>query len=163
MSSQKLWWNRVAFRFADVFPLFWSRRRKPQSSRFHRSHRRVGRSNPVGQSYAAGPRCAVLPHTRTCANVITKTQPQSVLQRADYQQLLYRLVKPWIKVHWNSRVTFADPTHISITLQNGETLVADMIIGADGIKSKLRETVAGCTGRPVPTGDAAYRAVIPTE
>ena len=50
-----------------------------------------------------------------------------------------------------------------MTLSTGETISGDLIIGADGVKSVLREVVIGKPDRPEPTGDAAYRAIIPTE
>ena len=40
---------------------------------------------------------------------------------------------------------------------------ADLIVGADGVKSFLREVVLGEPVKAVATGDAAYRAVIPAE
>lgn len=55
-----------------------------------------------------------------------------------------------------------DATYPSVTLQTGEVIYADLVIGADGVKSIVREAVLGGPSKPVPTGDAAYRAVIPT-
>lgn len=63
----------------------------------------------------------------------------------------------------NSRVVSVDPTHPSVTLQTGEVVYADLIIGADGVKSTVREAVTGGPSKPTYTGDAAYRAVIPTD
>lgn len=40
---------------------------------------------------------------------------------------------------------------------------ADLIIGADGVKSLTREYVVGKPDKPTPTGDAAYRAIIPAD
>jgi salicylate hydroxylase len=62
----------------------------------------------------------------------------------------------------NSRVISVDATCPSVTLQTGEVIYADLVIGADGVKSIVREAVLGGPSKPVPTGDAAYRAVIPT-
>lgn len=56
-----------------------------------------------------------------------------------------------------------DPTLPEMTLQSGETVRADLIIGADGVKSTIREVVVGGPDKPNSTGDAAYRAVISTE
>jgi salicylate hydroxylase len=64
----------------------------------------------------------------------------------------------------NSRVISAsfDPIshQPSLRLANGTVLSADLIIGADGVKSTLREIVVGKPDRPVDTGDAAYRAIV---
>ncbi|KAI0271993.1 hypothetical protein BGY98DRAFT_1100075 [Russula aff. rugulosa BPL654] len=46
----------------------------------------------------------------------------------------------------------------SVTLASGEVLYADVIIGADGVKSHCRKTVTGLDDAPIPTGDAAPRA-----
>lgn len=54
------------------------------------------------------------------------------------------------------------PDGIEVTLGNGETLCADLLIGADGIKSVVREQMHG-GDRPVFTGNVAWRAVVPTE
>ena len=51
---------------------------------------------------------------------------------------------------------------ISVTLSTGEQISRDLIIGADGVKSRLRQIVVGQPGAPRHTGDAAYRAIIPT-
>ena len=55
----------------------------------------------------------------------------------------------------------ASPSAPTPTLESGETVKADLVIGADGTKSPTREYVVGGPDKPTPTGDAAYRAVIP--
>ncbi len=39
----------------------------------------------------------------------------------------------------------------------------DVIIGANGVKSRVQKAVTGLDDAPTPTGDAAYRAVISTD
>lgn len=56
-----------------------------------------------------------------------------------------------------------DATHPSVTLHTGEVIYTDLVIGADGLKSIVREAVVGGPSKPVPTGDAAYRAIISTD
>jgi len=51
----------------------------------------------------------------------------------------------------------------SVTLASGEVLHADVIVGADGVKSRLQKAVTGRNDAPMPTGDAAYRAIISTD
>jgi len=51
----------------------------------------------------------------------------------------------------------------SVTLACGEVLYADLVVGADGVKSTLQKAVTGPDDRPTPTGDAAYRAVVCTD
>ena len=40
---------------------------------------------------------------------------------------------------------------------------ADVIIGADGVKSAVQKAVTGLDNTPMPTGDPAYHAIIPTD
>lgn len=60
-------------------------------------------------------------------------------------------------------------TSPSVVLDSGEVITADMIIGADGIKSIARHsivdmnTTSGKVDGAVATGDMAYRATIPRE
>ncbi|KAJ6571294.1 hypothetical protein B0H19DRAFT_1208878 [Mycena capillaripes] len=76
-------------------------------------------------------------------------------------------VKPqanWMKWSENMDRYYGAP-HFNIhvpTLKSGETFRADVILGADGIKSIVREVVVGGPDEPILTGDAAYRAIIPT-
>ncbi|KAG8703018.1 hypothetical protein FRC08_003121 [Ceratobasidium sp. 394] len=48
-------------------------------------------------------------------------------------------------------------------LKLGETFKRDLIVGADGAKSFIREVVVGYIDRPVDTGDAAHRPIILTD
>lgn len=77
--------------------------------------------------------------------------------------MLYDLAKPHVNVRTNCRVVAMNPSIPSLTLQTGEVIHADLVIGADGVKSLARQYVIGKPDEPRPTGDAAYRAVIPTE
>ncbi|KAL2857236.1 hypothetical protein BJY01DRAFT_136914 [Aspergillus pseudoustus] len=63
----------------------------------------------------------------------------------------------------SSRVVRCDPEKGIVELAAGETLSADLIIGADGIKSAIREYVVGEEVLARPTGFSAYRMMIPTE
>ncbi|MDE8587535.1 MULTISPECIES: FAD-dependent oxidoreductase [Micrococcaceae] len=49
-----------------------------------------------------------------------------------------------------------------LTFANGETAEADLVVGADGIKSSVREQLFGDWG-PVFSGEHAYRVVIPAD
>lgn len=57
-----------------------------------------------------------------------------------------------------------DETVPSVTLVNGETIKGDIIVGADGIRSKIRESIL--RGQNVEAKDStncAYRATVPNE
>ncbi|GAB2703858.1 FAD-dependent monooxygenase [Nocardia thraciensis] len=47
------------------------------------------------------------------------------------------------------------------TLTSGERLHSDIVIGADGLNSRLRSTV--CADTPVPSGYVAYRGTMPVD
>ena len=51
----------------------------------------------------------------------------------------------------------------TLTLKSSGFGKAVLVIGADGVKSLTRECVVGGPDKPAPTGDATYRAIIPTD
>ncbi|KAG0702093.1 hypothetical protein DFH29DRAFT_999595 [Suillus ampliporus] len=89
--------------------------------------------------------------------------PYYHIHRADFHQILYEATEPHCNVRVGCRVVSVDPSKPSLTLASGEVVYADLIIGADGVKSITREYVVGGPDKPRATGDAAYRAIIPTE
>ncbi|MEM6832387.1 MAG: FAD-dependent monooxygenase [Pseudomonadota bacterium] len=65
-----------------------------------------------------------------------------------------------------SGIKLGQPAHLAsadgrLTLASGETVAADLVIGADGLKSQVRET-AFETDRPEFTGQVAWRGLVPT-
>ncbi|EJD02574.1 FAD/NAD-binding domain-containing protein [Fomitiporia mediterranea MF3/22] len=91
--------------------------------------------------------------------------PYYHIHRADFHRLLYDLAEPFATIRLNSTVAAVNPSapRPSVTLTTGETISADLIVGADGVKSMVREIVLGEPTAATATGDAAYRAIIPTE
>jgi salicylate hydroxylase len=77
--------------------------------------------------------------------------------------MLYAAVEPHCSIRVDCRVVSVDPSKPTVTLASGEVVSADLIIGADGVRSITREYVVGGPDAPRATGDAAYRALIPTE
>ncbi|KAH8105299.1 FAD/NAD-P-binding domain-containing protein [Cristinia sonorae] len=88
--------------------------------------------------------------------------PYYHIHRADFHKLLYDLALPNITLHLKSAVVGVDPEAPSVTLQSGEVVKGDLVIGADGVKSFVQQVVIGRVNPAQPTGDAAYRALIPT-
>ncbi|KAF8178149.1 hypothetical protein K438DRAFT_1769665 [Mycena galopus ATCC 62051] len=88
--------------------------------------------------------------------------PYCHLHRADLLAMLLKLASPYMTLFLNSKVVSLDPDLCQLTLESGRRFRADVILGADGVKSMIREIVVGRPDKPVHTGDAAYRAVIPT-
>ncbi|KAF7716618.1 Salicylate 1-monooxygenase [Penicillium ucsense] len=92
--------------------------------------------------------------------------PLCVIHRGDLQAILLNAVrKEEIDLRLDSRVVFADPEFSGkVQLANGDEVAGDVVIAADGIKSDLRRTIAKAHGHvdhAQPTGDAAYRILIP--
>jgi len=89
--------------------------------------------------------------------------PYYHIHRADFHKLLYDLVSPRVTIMLGSTVVGCDPNSVSpsVTLESGKVMRADLIIGADGVKSYIQQVVSGGPNPAEPTGDAAYRATIP--
>ncbi|KAJ5294076.1 salicylate hydroxylase [Penicillium antarcticum] len=92
--------------------------------------------------------------------------PLAVVHRGDLQRILLEGVKATgIELRTSSRVIRAvDEFEASVQLESEEWISGDVVIAADGIKSDLRHQVAshhGHTDTCQPTGDAAYRIMIP--
>lgn len=63
----------------------------------------------------------------------------------------------------NSLLLKQDTEGTTVSLENGVTLRADLIIGADGIRSITRPFVTGSSKQPMPAGESAYRLLIGAE
>ncbi|THW25600.1 FAD/NAD(P)-binding domain-containing protein [Aureobasidium pullulans] len=51
----------------------------------------------------------------------------------------------------------------TVLLKSGKRMVADLVVGADGIFSTCRELLLGMSSPPTPTGDLAYRVLLDTK
>ncbi|KAJ6608073.1 hypothetical protein B0H10DRAFT_1816654 [Mycena sp. CBHHK59/15] len=88
--------------------------------------------------------------------------PYYHLHRADLIGMLSEIAGPFMTLCLGSRVLSVDPKGVSVTLESGEILHGDIILGADGVKSVTRSGILGGMDYPLPTGDSVYRAIIPT-
>lgn len=88
--------------------------------------------------------------------------PYYHIHRADYHKLLFDLAAPNMTLRLQSTVVAVNPDAPTLTLASGEVVQGDLIIGADGIKSFIQQVVIGRVNPAQATGDAAYRAIIPT-
>ncbi|CRG90486.1 hypothetical protein PISL3812_07530 [Talaromyces islandicus] len=68
-----------------------------------------------------------------------------------------------IPIHLGHRVTqyWEDEDQAEIILDDGTKISADVVIGADGVRSKARELVLGYYDKPKSSGYAVYRAWFP--
>jgi salicylate hydroxylase len=89
--------------------------------------------------------------------------PYYHIHRADFHKLLYDLVAPHVTILLGSPVVGCDPGPMSpsVTLKSGKVVRGDLIVGADGVKSFIQQVVSGKPNSAEPTGDAAYRAIVP--
>jgi len=89
--------------------------------------------------------------------------PYYHIHRADFHKLLSDLVAPHVTIVLGSTVVGCDPNPASpsVTLESGKVIRADLIVGADGVKSYIQQVVSGGPNPAEPTGDAVYRAIIP--
>jgi 2-polyprenyl-6-methoxyphenol hydroxylase-like FAD-dependent oxidoreductase len=83
--------------------------------------------------------------------------PLALVHRADMQAALLEAAGTGT-VRFGATVTAVDEGG-SATLAGGETLLADMVVGADGIDSTVREQLHA-DGDPVASGYVAYRSVV---
>ena len=65
------------------------------------------------------------------------------------------------EIRLSSQVTFVDPDSGSITLSNGEMFTADVVIGADGIHSVVRNYVVPAAPEPSAFSRSTFRMLIP--
>lgn len=88
--------------------------------------------------------------------------------RADLHRcLLERAVELGAKIVTGARAeSFSisdDGEMATVFLADGRSVSSDLLVGADGIHSKLREVFLGKPDPPVLTGDLAYRVLLDTE
>lgn len=82
--------------------------------------------------------------------------------RGDYHDTFLRAVRDaGIELNTGCEVIAFDEDKPSITLADGREIFADLIVGADGIKSKTRELVLGFKDAPKSSGYSCYRAYFP--
>ncbi len=89
--------------------------------------------------------------------------PYLFLHRADLHEAIAQLV-PSSVIHLNHKLTALDQSAHGVKLHfaNGHVVAADMVIGADGVHSLVRETLLG-PERPRFTGKIAYRTTFPAD
>ncbi|KXL47364.1 hypothetical protein M433DRAFT_150069 [Acidomyces richmondensis BFW] len=82
--------------------------------------------------------------------------------RGDYHEVFFRAVKDaGVPILMNHEVVGFDEWKPSIILADGREVMADIIVGADGIKSKARELVLGFKDHPRSSGYSCFRAYFP--
>ena len=92
--------------------------------------------------------------------------PYAVIHRADLHSPLHavNLADPNVTLLPNREVTGFVQTgdQVEVHTSTGERFTGDALIGADGVRSRVRESIVG-DGGPRISGHVAYRAVLPIE
>ena len=92
--------------------------------------------------------------------------PYLHIHRADYIKVLaaalYKHAPHAIQLNTDVTGYRQDETGVTVNLSDGSEVRGDILIGADGIHSPVRDTMLG-TQAPVFTGNVAWRAVVPIE
>ena len=87
--------------------------------------------------------------------------PYLHIHRADYHRILVEETKRLgVSIELGSSVTGIDFEKAIVHVKDKDDFHADLIIGADGLKSVCREAFLGHPDPPKLTGDLAYRIVI---
>jgi salicylate hydroxylase len=83
------------------------------------------------------------------------------MHRVDLQKSLHtKAVELGVNVRLGARVSKVDCNAAEICLESGEKVVGDLVVAADGLWSRCRESFLGQKDQPLPTGDLAYRIVL---
>jgi salicylate hydroxylase len=94
----------------------------------------------------------------------TYGHPYLHIHRADYHKILVEEAQRLgVKMLLNSVVTGIDFEKPSIHIKNKPDLKADIVLGADGLKSVCRESLLGQPDPPHLTGDLVYRIIVKAE
>lgn len=81
--------------------------------------------------------------------------------RGDFHAIMAEYCKKiGVTIRMATTVTQYDTNKPSIILEDGEEIVSDVVICADGVKSRGRQAVLGYEDRPIHSGYAIYRAYI---
>lgn len=94
--------------------------------------------------------------------------PVSVIHRGDLQRILLQATRDaGVEIRTSTKVVAVDENFgARVKTKDGEWISGDVVIAADGIKSDIRRQIAEHHGHrdfSSPTGDAAYRILIPKE
>lgn len=68
-----------------------------------------------------------------------------------------------IELHTSSKIVSVNPNTATITLENGESHSADVLVGADGVHSNTRKALLKGASLPFSTGHNAFRFMLERE
>lgn len=87
--------------------------------------------------------------------------PYVDMHRVDLQKSLYaKAIELGVDVRLGNRVTNVDCNTAEVNIESGEKIAGDLVVAADGLWSRCRDSFLGRQIQPLPTGDLAYRIVL---
>ncbi|KAJ7176892.1 hypothetical protein C8R46DRAFT_1077629 [Mycena filopes] len=94
-----------------------------------------------------------------------KETPNILAHRSDLLLELQRLATgpgegPPAIIHTASRVIDCEPEQSSLTLSDGRVISSDLILGADGVASRVRTSILGRVEKSVSSGLTIYRGLV---
>ncbi|KAL3480944.1 hypothetical protein BJX99DRAFT_272616 [Aspergillus californicus] len=96
--------------------------------------------------------------------VATFGVPWFVIHRVDYHKVLWNEAKRLgTRLRTDAEVTDVDMLAGKVVLKSGEIITGDVIVGADGLWSVVRDKLLQSPSPPFETGDLAYRATFTLE
>ncbi|KAK4508635.1 hypothetical protein PRZ48_002374 [Zasmidium cellare] len=101
----------------------------------------------------------------TVIKAIHKKKRYSKLHREDLLRILYeRAVEVGVEIITNETFESIEDTqqHVRVQLQSGRTLQPDLVVGADGVHSKVRKSIPSTKDITAsPTGDCVFLVNVP--
>ncbi|KAL6405642.1 hypothetical protein AUP68_11022 [Ilyonectria robusta] len=86
------------------------------------------------------------------------------MHRADlHTVLLNRARELGVQIRMGIPIKTYDPSKPAVITEEGTVLTADVILAADGYRSPARSSLLGGISEPRPSGNSAFRALIPCE
>lgn len=89
--------------------------------------------------------------------------PYLQAHRGDFHAAMTGAIRPGTVAFGKKLAGFeSKPDGVQLSFEDGTTSFADIVIGADGLNSKVREVLAGAA-QPTFMGQVAHRSIFPTE
>ncbi|EKV17002.1 hypothetical protein PDIG_17160 [Penicillium digitatum PHI26] len=88
-----------------------------------------------------------------------------LVHRVELHNHLKKLALETATLHTRCRITevIVEGTCPSVTLDDGRTFKADLLLGADGLHSQIRDSIAPGSPSPYPVGKSCFRWLLPTD
>lgn len=86
------------------------------------------------------------------------------VKHGDLHSMLFeRAIQEGVQIRYNSKVVHVDSETVSVTLEDGERIVSEVVVGADGFSSLVRTAVNGKTVPETRERDVSLTFTIPTD